>query len=529
MIPKTIHLIWLQADRPRPDTCINSWAAAHPDWQVKLWSEEDLIGREWINVEAMRQVARRGPAALADLMRWEILYEEGGVAVDADTMCQRSLPEWLLEVDAFACWQNEEEMPGVLSAGFVGFSKDHPLIAQVVLEVRDHPDLASLPTSAIAGSQRLTKAWNKAHDRNLLVLPSYAFMPRRVGAPPFGGAGYVYGCKMWQGLLGRLAVEVQADQMPWQTLVCGQTATPAGLTVAIALGPHCRFAEETVITALAQARSGLDEVVVVDGSPSRASLPFQDPRVRYFGMPGCGPSELRNRLLAEARTEHILWVDGDDLLMPGIVAAYSSFASGWPELSFFYGNLRVDHAASQSSHDAHYEQFFGDGLLLSKQFMADGLPHTGFLARTSAMRAMGGYRAALEEAANQDLWLRAAGQGWTALHVGLTTVSCQWHDARVLPAPDRRAAAELRLMQDALQQHDLPSLCADLPWQEDPAGAQRQACLRVAQAMSARGDVQAAGWWAQRAQVGMLTRDDQVSHAPQSQGRSAETQPEAVA
>ena len=84
-------------------------------------------------------------------------------------------------------------------------------------------------------------------------------------------------------------------------------------------------------------------------------------------------------------------------------------------------------------------------------------------------------------------------------------------------------------MQDALQQHDLPSLCADLPWQEDPAGAQRQACLRVAQAMSARGDVQAAGWWAQRAQVGMLSHDDQVPDAPHSQGRSAAIQPEAVA
>jgi len=38
-------------------------------------------------------------------MRYEILFNEGGIALDADSLCLRPLEDWLLEPAAFAAWR----------------------------------------------------------------------------------------------------------------------------------------------------------------------------------------------------------------------------------------------------------------------------------------------------------------------------------------------------------------------------------------------------------------------------------------
>ena len=53
---------------------------------------------------------------VADMMRWEILDQHGGFAVDADSICIRPLEDWLFEPRIFACWENEIARPGLASA-----------------------------------------------------------------------------------------------------------------------------------------------------------------------------------------------------------------------------------------------------------------------------------------------------------------------------------------------------------------------------------------------------------------------------
>ena len=60
---------------------------------------------------------------VADIMRYEILFNEGGIALDADSLCLRPLEDWVLESAAFAAWEHEHIRPGLIAAGAMGRSR----------------------------------------------------------------------------------------------------------------------------------------------------------------------------------------------------------------------------------------------------------------------------------------------------------------------------------------------------------------------------------------------------------------------
>src|ERR1700751_3928150 len=98
-IPKKLHLIWVGNDNAKPEACIQSWRRNHPDWEFKLWSDDDLREGDWINKAHLATFAntRKWPA-VADLMRYEILYRHGGVYADADSFSVRPLDTGFLKM-----------------------------------------------------------------------------------------------------------------------------------------------------------------------------------------------------------------------------------------------------------------------------------------------------------------------------------------------------------------------------------------------------------------------------------------------
>jgi len=75
-------------------------------------------------------------------MRWEILLEHGGFALDADSVCIRKLPEWLFDCDLFAAWENEYAAPGLVANGYVGAKPGHDVIHSLVNRFSQCRDLA---------------------------------------------------------------------------------------------------------------------------------------------------------------------------------------------------------------------------------------------------------------------------------------------------------------------------------------------------------------------------------------------------
>ncbi len=102
-VPPVIHFIWL-GPKPFPPQSVEnvrSWIAQHPTWRMKFWTDRErevpCEGMERCFVRDFRFTklqrcfdSSENFAEKSDVLRYEILFQEGGLYVDHDTHCLRS-------------------------------------------------------------------------------------------------------------------------------------------------------------------------------------------------------------------------------------------------------------------------------------------------------------------------------------------------------------------------------------------------------------------------------------------------------
>lgn len=126
-IPKVIHYCWF-GKNPIPDRYkiwMESWNKFCPDYEVKLWNEQnyDLSQNEY-----MLQAYEAGKwGFVPDYARVDIIYKYGGIYLDTDVEIIQSLDE-LLYQDAFVGFERNDFVN--LGQGF-GAVKGHPVIREM--------------------------------------------------------------------------------------------------------------------------------------------------------------------------------------------------------------------------------------------------------------------------------------------------------------------------------------------------------------------------------------------------------------
>ena len=104
---KIIHQIWLGTKKP-PKWCMDSWEKDYiknnPDWKYYLWTDKEVKNLNLINrKEYDSESTMRGKS---DILRYELLYQYGGIYIDADSLCidpNNSLSKLIKDKDFFAC------------------------------------------------------------------------------------------------------------------------------------------------------------------------------------------------------------------------------------------------------------------------------------------------------------------------------------------------------------------------------------------------------------------------------------------
>lgn len=187
MIPKKIHIIWIGDESKRPNACIDSWKKNHPDYEVKVWGNAEYEELTWRNAKHMKAMWRWEICGVSDLMRWEILYNEGGFYVDADSTCIRPLDEWMRHCRTIACYENEELRPGLVATGFMGVVPRLAFADRIVERLRRNPFLVEIPffpnrirhprAWKSVGPGAFTKALKREH-LHATIMPSSFFLPR---------------------------------------------------------------------------------------------------------------------------------------------------------------------------------------------------------------------------------------------------------------------------------------------------------------------------------------------------------------
>jgi hypothetical protein len=129
-IPKIIHYVWVGGKplTPLAERCIASWQKYLPDYELKLWTEENSP-MEHHYVQAM--YAAKKWAFVSDYIRFWALEREGGIYLDCDTEVLKSFDDLLSHQAFFG-----QTKDGMTAAGVIGALPHHRAI-QAMLAVYD--------------------------------------------------------------------------------------------------------------------------------------------------------------------------------------------------------------------------------------------------------------------------------------------------------------------------------------------------------------------------------------------------------
>ncbi len=196
-IPHVIHLIW-GGESPFPESSranLASWVRLHPSWKVKFWTDRpsrplpvEGIERHLLEELACPHVGQYLEEAdnwgeKSDLLRYEILFQEGGVYIDHDIECFSPFEKMHSTFDFYAVLEPLHPSPlqnsqVTFTNCLIGASKEHPLLLAVMDEVgrrwRSHQVMFPYKDQRSTILRTLGRTFDSFHQVLRHALPSEA-------------------------------------------------------------------------------------------------------------------------------------------------------------------------------------------------------------------------------------------------------------------------------------------------------------------------------------------------------------------
>lgn len=196
------------------------------------------------------------------------------------------------------------------------------------------------------------------------------------------------------------------------------------------------------------------EHVVVDGASTDGTVEYlaSQAQLRWTSEPDRGQSHALNKGFALAAGEIVTWLNADDVLLPGAVAAVVGALLSHPDAGWAYGDLEVrkggERWVTKSPPEVSAESF-RRGNVISQ-------PGTFFLA--SALEQVGGIDEDFHLTMDFELWLRFVEAGISAVYVPTALAAFEVHEESKTGSQGNLAFAleEFR----ALQKHGQPHAAA---------------------------------------------------------------------
>jgi|TARA_B110000977_G_scaffold194633_1_gene271606 mannosyltransferase OCH1-like enzyme len=194
-IEKKMTHIWI-GPKPAPLKWMNTWRDKHPDWEYSVFTDEMLWARKWKNQALIEEYYRRQKYAGAhDLIRYELIHEQGGFWPAADSVCLERCDELFSSPanHAYTVYESEKAKPGYCSpilaanAGNVvtGAIIDH-LSRLRPNQLSDHPYIST-------GNFFLSKFLLPYIGNSVTIWPSHTLIPQWYGSNTrYNGPGKVY-------------------------------------------------------------------------------------------------------------------------------------------------------------------------------------------------------------------------------------------------------------------------------------------------------------------------------------------------
>ena len=127
MIPKVVHYCWFgKGEMPElVQTCITSWRAHMPEWEYRLWTEDNF------DVSTAPRYVQEAYAAkkyafVSDYVRLWALEREGGLYMDVDFEVYKPFDDLMERYEAFVGYEGSKRNPVMM--GVIAAKAHHPWI-----------------------------------------------------------------------------------------------------------------------------------------------------------------------------------------------------------------------------------------------------------------------------------------------------------------------------------------------------------------------------------------------------------------
>jgi hypothetical protein len=240
-----------------------------------------------------------------------------------------------------------------------------------------------------------------------------------------------------------------------------------------------RFLRTAIDSVLAQTLKDFELLVIDDGSRDAtpailAEATRSDARVRVITQAPSGLVVALNRGIAEARAPLVARLDADDIAGPARLARQIETMRREPDLGLL-GSYAEEIDADGRALGARKPPVSHEALVAA---LARGNPfiHSTVMFRAGLVRALGGFRAALEAAEDYDLWLRIAEQARVA-NLPETLVQYRTHAQSVTGRNEVRMAFSVRMARRAAAERQagrpdpLGAIASPPDWRKLAAGS----------------------------------------------------------
>lgn len=359
-IPKTLYHVWVGDQSMRPTNMLDTWRTKHrteDGWECVLITEEE-IARLGITFECQRQIDDMPEwNGKADIIRWEIMYQFGGVVMDADCHCVETLEDdvFLTPQDGWACYENETVRRDLVACGAMGFPPRSPLVRDILDHIKTlnlHPSVCAEKAWVTVANGLITTKLATNKYPGFKIFPSHWFIPYHYTGVCYEGHHKVYAYQEWGSTKSSYSNTNASFTLPLNFL------TPPPAAWCSILIPSFNTPESFVRECLwsiqeQRGHVGMEVVWVDDGSDESKSAAAQKwlgilertsrfITVKYHKL-------LQNRGVGAAlhigtpmcTHELILRMDADDIMLPARCLTQMNFMTQNPSLVVCGGQLML--------------------------------------------------------------------------------------------------------------------------------------------------------------------------------------------
>jgi mannosyltransferase OCH1-like enzyme len=190
-IPKRLGHIWI-GPKMAPVEWMQSWVEKHPSWDYTLYGNEFLRSGAFRTRPQIEEYMKRGwYAGVADLMRYEILYEFGGYLAEADSICLHPIDELFEDGGTLYTVYENEFLRGQFVSPILAAAPKHPFVKAVIDRLAavppEHLDHPRKQTGNLFIAQLIEEL-----RPEIVIWPSYTLIPEHFLGRKYTGPGKVY-------------------------------------------------------------------------------------------------------------------------------------------------------------------------------------------------------------------------------------------------------------------------------------------------------------------------------------------------